>query len=264
MTNPRFRTMYQRAATFISSALVVALGAGCSSDPSEGPAPGTSGSGGAVSSGGSTGSGGQNTQGGGAPGSSGGGASGTSPGAGGTMGIGGASGGVANGGVANGGVAGVPANSGGAAGAGGHCCATKDCQPTAVQTCVCTDWHQGQCCTGAWDAICQTTAEQKCNAPHCAVDPGVDPSKGACCATHASGGCADGATEQCVCGLLPDCCSKAWDAVCVQLVRERHCEPGVRDCVCKTWEQSTCCDSSWTNTCHLVAEDKCGAKPSCP
>jgi hypothetical protein len=153
---------------------------------------------------------------------------------------------------------------------GGSCCKTADCQPDAVKTCVCTTWQQDQCCTGPWDTFCQTTAEEKCQAEHCGTDTspptpdGGQIVKGACCAVHNTPGCADAPTEQCICALLPDCCTKTWDSVCVQLVREKHCEDGVRTCVCTTWQQSSCCDTEWNDACALVAENKCGAQPSCP
>jgi hypothetical protein len=136
---------------------------------------------------------------------------------------------------------------------------------------VCTQWQQPQCCSGTWDTFCQTTAEAKCGAEKCLTTgpptpttDGGDIVKGACCATHSTPGCDDMATEQCICNILGDCCTKQWDSVCVQLVREKHCEAGVRDCVCKTWQQQSCCDMGWTNACGLVATSKCGAQPPCP
>jgi hypothetical protein len=124
------------------------------------------------------------------------------------------------------------------------------------------------CCSGDWTTFCQATAEEKCNAQHCLPPPppgdGGTIQKGACCAPHSSGGCADAAIEKCICGMLEDCCTTAWDSICVQLVREKHCEDGVRTCVCDTWQQPDCCNVQWTNICGIVAEDKCGAQPSCP
>jgi hypothetical protein len=167
------------------------------------------------------------------------------------------------------GTGGAAAGASSTGGAGTDCCTAKSCQTDAVQACVCTQWQQADCCSGEWTTFCQTTAEQKCQARHCLPDPtptddGGTIEKGACCATHSTGGCADMAVETCICALLPDCCSKAWDSVCVQLVREKHCEDGVRKCVCETWQQASCCDTQWTDVCGIVAEDKCGAAPSCP
>jgi hypothetical protein len=152
---------------------------------------------------------------------------------------------------------------------GAPCCADKGCQPEAVQTCVCTTWNQSQCCSGTWDIFCQATAEEKCQAPHCTVPPPTGDAdaggpQGSCCATHATSGCSDPAIQSCVCGLLADCCTNGWDDVCVQLVAEEHCATGVRDCVCTTWQQSSCCDTAWTDECRIVAEQKCGAPATCP
>ena len=167
----------------------------------------------------------------------------------------------------------------GASGASGHpnvdggCCTQRECQPDAVKTCVCTTWQLDQCCSGEWNVVCQTTAEEKCQAAKCLPPPEpppdagpVDPTKGACCAVHTTPGCADTDVETCICKLLPDCCTNMWDSICVQLVREKHCEPGVRDCVCMTWQQQACCDTAWTDICRDVAEDpnKCHSQPSCP
>jgi hypothetical protein len=89
-----------------------------------------------------------------------------------------------------------------------------------------------------------------------------------CCEAKAEPGCADADTETCVCNLLPECCSTAWDEPCVELVRQKFCEPGVRECVCGPaseggWEQTTCCDTSWTEFCATTAFIKCEGDPSC-
>jgi hypothetical protein len=169
----------------------------------------------------------------------------------------------------NGGTAGANGGSTGADVDGGACCNTADCQPDAVKTCVCTTWQQSQCCSGTWDTFCQATAEQKCQAEKCATEPSPPTPdaghivKGACCAVHATPGCDDPDIEKCTCALLSDCCTNQWDAVCVQLVREKRCETGVRTCVCDNW-QASCCDTEWTNACGIIAESKCNAQPSCP
>jgi hypothetical protein len=261
----------------VAATFAFAIGAGCSEKTGQqgggAGAPATGGSAAEAAGGGAGQSSGQ----GGTPGPRAGGASGSAglnPGAGGSAGVSGPSGGSAgqlasagSGGTSGAG-AGGSAGAGGAAGAGMDCCTAKSCQSDAVQACVCTEWQQADCCSGEWTTFCQATAEQKCHAKHCLPDPpptdGGTVEKGACCATHSSGGCAEDAVEKCICALLPDCCTKAWDSVCVQLVREKHCEDGVRTCVCETWQQGSCCDTQWTNVCAIVAEDKCGAKPSCP
>jgi len=150
-----------------------------------------------------------------------------------------------------------------AGGSGSACCADRDCQPASVRTCVCTDWQQDQCCTGTWDTFCQVTAEEKCQAEPCAGADAGAPSTDACCAEKATPGCSNSALESCICALLPDCCTTAWDAVCVQLVQEKHCESGVRPCVCQDWQQPSCCDTQWTSFCEITAEQKCGATAGC-
>jgi hypothetical protein len=84
-----------------------------------------------------------------------------------------------------------------------------------------------------------------------------------CCAAHDGPGCGDPEIEACVCDILPDCCTGEWDFLCAQIVAEKRCEPGVRECVCNEWEQSTCCEQEWTDFCAITAEAKCGASPPC-
>jgi hypothetical protein len=141
----------------------------------------------------------------------------------------------------------------------------KHCEP-GVRECLCGDWQQSQCCEGVWDTFCRITAEEKCAArPSCNTEPVAAPpaTKGSCCAVGSGGGCADPEIEACVCGLLPDCCTRTWDAVCVQLVVEKHCQPGVRTCLCEDWEQGACCETRWTDFCEMTAELKCGATLDC-
>jgi hypothetical protein len=143
---------------------------------------------------------------------------------------------------------------------------------------VCTTWQLDQCCSGDWNLVCQATAEAKCQAQKCLPPPeptgdagpgpgedagAIDPTKGACCAVHSTPGCQERDTETCICKLLPDCCTTMWDSICVDLVREKRCEPAVRDCVCMNWQQS-CCDMGWTDSCRILAENQCHGKPSCP
>jgi hypothetical protein len=269
----------------LAAALAVGLGSACSSgNGSEGPigntaaAPGVGGAN-ASGSGNLGGQSGMTAQGGnGQPG--GGTANGGTKGSAGTSTSGAAGSGASSGGIpgGTGGTAGTSSGgspSGGATSvADGGCCQAADCQPNDVKTCVCTQWGQSQCCgdAGTWDVICQTTAEEKCNAAKCITMTGPPPGptpdggeliKGACCATHATAGCNDKAIEQCICALVPDCCAKQWDDPCAQLVREQHCAPTVRDCVCNTWEPD-CCNNAWTNSCNLVATGQCHATSVCP
>lgn len=140
----------------------------------------------------------------------------------------------------------------------------KHCE-VGVRKCVCEDWEQSDCCSGTWSTFCQVTAQEKCQAaPACpAAEPVGGDGQGSCCEARNAPGCSDAAVEECVCALVPDCCSAQWDAVCVQLVNERFCEDGVRECVCEEWMQGDCCSDRWTSFCAITAEEKCGAGPSC-
>jgi hypothetical protein len=88
-----------------------------------------------------------------------------------------------------------------------------------------------------------------------------------CCVAHTAPGCSDATAETCVCALLPDCCTATWDGACAQIVAEKYCQQGVRDCVCgnglNQWQQATCCSTSWTNACDIVAVSKCTAVAGC-
>jgi hypothetical protein len=90
---------------------------------------------------------------------------------------------------------------------------------------------------------------------------------GSCCSTSSDPGCGDRAVQECVCALQPRCCSDAWDESCARLVKEKNCEPGVRDCVCGSgdgqWQQDYCCEGGWNSTCESVSIHKCGAREDC-
>jgi hypothetical protein len=91
---------------------------------------------------------------------------------------------------------------------------------------------------------------------------------GSCCTAHDGAGCSNADLQVCVCEKLPSCCTDVWDAACVLIVKQKYCQPGVRDCVCGDqpgqWAQHTCCNSSWSdNFCDQVAEQKCGAAAGC-
>jgi hypothetical protein len=152
-------------------------------------------------------------------------------------------------------------------GAASECCESPGgpgCRSAAIDECVCEIWQQADCCSGEWNEFCQITASEKCKGPAvCARDGGTAAVRGACCAAHEGSGCDDPDVEACVCDLLPDCCSGNWDFLCAQIVAEKRCEPGVRECVCEEWEQMTCCEEQWTAFCGITAEAKCGASPRC-
>ena len=103
------------------------------------------------------------------------------------------------------------------------------------------------------------------------MGPGGNPEpgeKGSCCAAHDSAGCSNADLEVCVCEVRQSCCKEKWDEECTKLVKAKHCQPGVRECVCGDgegkWSQHSCCDEAWTeNFCNQVAFNKCGAAMGC-
>jgi hypothetical protein len=158
----------------------------------------------------------------------------------------------------------IGASDGGAASTAGE----SECSEE-VRHCVCEEWQQSICCEGDWTTFCALTAADKCGAaPPCGQEPIVAPPSdlraNACCTTATTPGCADESVEACVCDLLPECCTVAWDSLCVQLVREQHCAPDVRTCLCDDWEQESCCSTRWTSFCTITAEEKCDAETTCP
>ena len=90
---------------------------------------------------------------------------------------------------------------------------------------------------------------------------------GSCCTAHDTPGCGNADLQVCVCEQLPSCCTDKWDAACTFIVTQKHCQPGIRECVCGSasdqWGQAQCCAQRWSNTCDEVAETKCGAEPGC-
>lgn len=91
---------------------------------------------------------------------------------------------------------------------------------------------------------------------------------GPCCEVHDGPGCQDPETTACVCELIPECCTVGWTEACTVVVIQKHCEPGVRECVCGSgdgqWQlQATCCMGDWSNLCSSTAVQKCGAAETC-
>ncbi|MDD9966675.1 MAG: hypothetical protein OXR73_10640 [Myxococcales bacterium] len=106
--------------------------------------------------------------------------------------------------------------------------------------------------------------------PPVSVDPDTDIrlGTGSCCAVHDTPGCSNADLQVCVCERLPACCTEAWSEACALVVQHKHCQPGVRACVCGMedgqWGQATCCEDAWTDGfCDQIATDKCGAEPGC-
>ena len=98
-----------------------------------------------------------------------------------------------------------------------------------------------------------------------AVEGGVETRS--CCAAHSAAGCDNPDLEACVCDKLPSCCSESWSAACTYIVAQKYCQVGIRECVCGSdegqWQQTSCCDRDWTETCNTVAELKCNAVAGC-
>lgn len=87
---------------------------------------------------------------------------------------------------------------------------------------------------------------------------------GPCCETHDGPGCQDQATAECVCAKLPSCCTESWTEECAIMVAQKHCEPGVRACVCDEWGlDASCCKGEWPAICQSSAVQKCDAKDTC-
>jgi len=91
---------------------------------------------------------------------------------------------------------------------------------------------------------------------------------GPCCEAHDGPGCQDQATAECVCSVIPSCCTDRWEEACAIMVTQKHCEAGIRDCVCgdgaDQWQlDSQCCMGDWSALCQSTAVQKCVAKDSC-
>ncbi|PKQ17466.1 MAG: hypothetical protein CVT68_08380, partial [Actinobacteria bacterium HGW-Actinobacteria-8] len=122
------------------------------------------------------------------------------------------------------------------------------CADEAVESCVCAAFPH--CCVVGWDLSCVKQAVNYC-APAPAQDPPpptTDPSPpttpptsdppvyegpkgtlGPCCEANAdAAGCDEPVTEQCVCDLLGECCTEAWDQRCAAValqVCDAFCDP---------------------------------------
>ena len=96
-----------------------------------------------------------------------------------------------------------------------------------------------------------------------------------CCTAHEKAGCSDKEAEKCVCvdNELSECCTNAWDVVCVEMAKALGCGicpndccsitnlPGcednkkVQECVCTL--DKNCC-SKWDDFCVQLNTAKCG------
>lgn len=66
------------------------------------------------------------------------------------------------------------------------------------------------CCSVQWDGLCVQRALLLCSTPGA-----CGTATGACNQVHPTGGCADAACCELICGFDPHCCAQAWDFVCV-------------------------------------------------
>lgn len=140
--------------------------------------------------------------------------SGGSGGSAGTAGSGGSAGTAGSGGSSGSG------GSGGSAGTGGHvhvgteaCCeehTSPGCSDPAVEECVCT--FNELCCTGEWNDACVALARADNEIAQCGN------CKGSCCESKTTPGCDDPTVEACVCEGDADCCTVAWDSLCVSIL----------------------------------------------
>ena len=92
---------------------------------------------------------------------------------------------------------------------GGCCEAGTDpgCVDTACMECVCDGYAPG-CCLDGWGADCADYAMNECN-PTCGCDDWLD-----CASPHETPGCGEPLCADCVCDVLPSCCSGAWTQDC--------------------------------------------------
>jgi len=143
---------------------------------------------------------------------------------GGTTNGGASNGGVTNGGATNGGASNSKdggassgdscANADGSAGnTPGSCCAASTvpgCNDSAVQDCVCK--QDPRCCSEKWNDVCVALVNGLACGKTCPTND--------CCTTSTSGGCSDQKVQDCVCGKSPECCTQAWNDVCVLLINK--------------------------------------------
>ena len=113
----------------------------------------------------------------------------------------------------------------------GTCGAGEDCWtcPADCAACVCPS---GTCEAGETCATCPADCgacpfcgDGSCNGSEncstCAADCGA--CSGDCCAEHKSPGCADPVVTQCVCAVVPECCTSTWGPKCVEVIPLKAC-----------------------------------------
>jgi|GEM_PF-526914 len=149
--------------------------------------------------------------------------------------------------------------------------ATPGCNETLCCQSICD--IDNFCCLVHWDAICANMATALCGTNGACV-----PGSGSCTVPHSTPGC-DSPASCCsiVCAFLPECCTVAWDFVCVQAAFDtcQNCgvpsagscfsdsgSPGCADLVCCQLVCNIdpfCCAISWDGACVGLANAECGA-----
>ncbi len=130
------------------------------------------------------------------------------------------SGGTGGGGTGGSGGTGGAAGESGSGGTGGHvhvgteaCCvehASPGCSDPAVEECVCA--LNALCCAEEWNDACVALARADNELAHCGN------CKGSCCESKTTPGCDDPQVEACVCEGSAECCTTAWDSLCVSVL----------------------------------------------
>ncbi|HMN96128.1 MAG TPA: hypothetical protein PKC43_07435, partial [Phycisphaerales bacterium] len=154
----------------------------------------------------------------------------------------------------------------------GHGCYTvgaPGCNALSCCNAVCA--VDPACCIVAWDAGCVAAANDQCG-------PLCPPSDHACCNVGGPG-CDNQECCFAVCQNLPQCCTVAWDGLCVAVAIAFYCTPeqcypcgtsdhgcfttGMAGCddadccfaVCNIW--GGCCTVAWDANCVALAEANC-------
>jgi hypothetical protein len=94
------------------------------------------------------------------------------------------------------------------------------------------------------------------------VDGGgtIAPNEISCCAAHESPGCSDRHVQACVCNqYLPDCCTKSWDVVCVEVMKLKGCGVCLGDC-CTATNKAGCADNKKVSQCVCSYDKNCCTK----
>ncbi|MBX3355248.1 MAG: hypothetical protein KF724_06080 [Phycisphaeraceae bacterium] len=144
------------------------------------------------------------------------------------------------------------------------------CNNTLCCQLVC-EWDSF-CCLVQWDTLCANFAKSQCGTNGACV-----PGTGSCTTTHSTPGC-DSPPSCCsiVCTFEPQCCTVAWDAICVETAFNvcSNCgnpdsgscysssgSPGCADPICCNAVCTVdpfCCAIAWDGACSNLALTVCG------